>query len=123
MPEGFGLQKPARLIKSSDFAKVLNAPEDQVWRHQDRWFRILSLASTRPRLGMAIAKKWMPRAVDRNRVRRLIRESFRRHQASLPNRDYVVFARQDLRQYPSNEIREHLDTLLHAIMNQSNQKP
>lgn len=120
MTGGLGLGKPARLIKSSDFAEILNAPRDRVWRHQDRWFRVLSIESARPRLGMAIGKKWMPRAVDRNRVRRLIRESFRAHQAKLPNRDFVVFARQNLRQYSSREIRNSLDDLMLAIMNHPN---
>ncbi len=121
MPEGSALGKSARLIKSSEFSKVLNADRHAVWRHQDPWFRVLSLASARPRLGLAIAKRLMPRAVDRNRIRRLIRESFRAHQAHLPNRDYVVFARQDLRQCSSKDIRHSLDQLMHAIMSHPNE--
>ena len=38
----------------------------------------------RPRLGMSIAARSVGSAVDRNRVRRLIRESFRVHQAAAP---------------------------------------
>ena len=121
MPESSALGKSARLIKSSEFSKVLNADRNAVWRHQNLWFRVLSLASSRPRLGLAIAKRLMPRAVDRNRTRRLIRESFRAHQTKLPNRDYVVFARQDLRQYASKDLRHSLDQLMHAIMSHSNE--
>lgn len=47
----------------------------------------------RPRLGLAIAKKRLPRAVDRNRVKRVIRESFRRRQTELGATDVVVLAR------------------------------
>lgn len=116
MPEGFGLTKRARLLKSAEFAQVLNAKHGVVWRHQDPLFRILSMPSDHPRLGLAIAKRLISRAVDRNRVKRLVRESFRLHQPRLPSRDYVVFARQDLRQYPSKQIRHSLDELMQAIM-------
>lgn len=119
MPEGFGLAKRARLLKSAEFSQVLNAKPGLVWRHQDPLFRILSMPSDRPRLGLAIAKRLMQRAVDRNRVRRLVRESFRWHQPELPNRDCVVFARQDLRQYPSKQIRHSLDELMQAIISHS----
>jgi ribonuclease P protein component len=45
------------------------------------------------RLGLAIAKKLLPRAVDRNRIKRIVRESFRLHQ--LQEYDFVVLARRD----------------------------
>jgi len=45
------------------------------------------------RLGMSIAARILRRAVDRNRVRRLIRESFRVNQLSLPPLDIVIGAR------------------------------
>jgi len=38
-----------------------------------------------PRLGLAISKKSAKRAVDRNRIKRVFRESFRLHQHTLPN--------------------------------------
>lgn len=42
------------------------------------------------RLGLAIAKRAVPSAVDRNRIRRLIRESFRYRQSKLVGLDIVV---------------------------------
>jgi ribonuclease P protein component len=42
-----------------------------------------------------------PRAVDRNRFRRLVRETFRRLQQQLQQRDYVVRARNTQRGDPS----------------------
>ena len=119
MPEGFGLTKHARLLTSAEFSQVLNAKPGLVWRHQDPLFRVLSAPSDHPRLGLAIAKRLMQRAVDRNRVKRLVRESFRLHQSRLPSRDYVVFARQDMRFYPSKQIRYSLDELMQAIIERS----
>ena len=42
------------------------------------------------RLGMVIGKKLLRRAVDRNRVKRCIRECFRRRRADLLDCDLIV---------------------------------
>lgn len=44
------------------------------------------------RLGLAIPRKYMRRAVQRNRLKRLIRESFRCHQQELGEFDLIVLA-------------------------------
>jgi ribonuclease P protein component len=43
-----------------------------------------------PRLGITVAKKRVRTAVKRNRIKRLIRESFRHHAHQLPNVDIIV---------------------------------
>lgn len=45
------------------------------------------------RLGLALAKRRIRRAVDRNRVKRVLRESFRRVRVELGAVDIVVLAR------------------------------
>jgi len=47
----------------------------------------------RARLGLALAKRRIARSVDRNRVKRVLRESFRDHQHALGPIDIVVLAR------------------------------
>ncbi len=42
------------------------------------------------RLGLVVSRRLYPRAVDRNRVRRRIREAFRHVAAALPALDFVV---------------------------------
>jgi len=42
-----------------------------------------------PRLGLIVGKRFLPRAVDRNRAKRVIRESFRQA-PNLPAMDIVV---------------------------------
>ncbi|WP_150305610.1 ribonuclease P protein component [Pseudomonas saliphila] len=48
------------------------------------------------RLGLVIAKKSVRRAVDRNKVKRIARDSFRHHRAELEDLDIVVLARKGL---------------------------
>ena len=50
-------------------------------------------AGTKARIGMAVSKRAVGGAVERNRVRRLIRESFRLHRARLAAVDVFVTAR------------------------------
>jgi ribonuclease P protein component len=45
------------------------------------------------RLGMAIARRYARTAVERNRIKRLVRESFRARRAALPPLDIVVMLR------------------------------
>ena len=48
---------------------------------------------TPPRLGLAVSRKVDPRAVGRNRIKRILRETTRRLRPQLANGDYVVVAR------------------------------
>lgn len=45
------------------------------------------------RLGLAISKRVSKRAVERNRIKRVIRESFRSGRTELPQVDVLVIAR------------------------------
>ena len=54
-----------------------------------------------PRLGVIAGRHAWPRAVDRNRFRRLVRETFRLLQHRLQQRDYLVRARNPHRGEPS----------------------
>jgi ribonuclease P protein component len=63
------------------------------------------------RLGLAVASKPFGGSVPRNRIRRLIRESFRLRQHELPNVDMVVSARPGARQASAAELRASLDGL------------
>lgn len=80
-------------------------------RSADRYFTILFRPTTLnlPRLGFAISKQKVRLAVGRNRLRRLVRESFRRHAAGLPSVDLVVLARDATRSAPNAEIATSLE--------------
>jgi ribonuclease P protein component len=78
----------SRLIAAQDFAAALKSR----WRTSATWFsaHIVRSAGDTARLGLAITKRVAPRAVDRNRIKRLVRESFRRHKSALGSVDVVI---------------------------------
>lgn len=66
----------------------------------------------RARLGMIVAKRLLPKAVDRNRVKRCVREAFRLQRVNLPPCDFVV--RLIAKPAPGDEARELTRTLMRA---------
>ena len=76
-----------------------------------------------PRLGLAVSVKNAGNAVERNRLRRTIRESFRLHQHELPAVDIVVSARGRAREAAGLELRESLDALWKKVTEQCVSSP
>ena len=66
------------------------------------------------RLGIIVGKNIYKRAVDRNRIRRVIRESFRQRVA-MPNFDIVVLFRSSCGLEASKALRETLDYLWQTL--------
>ena len=76
-----------------------------------------------PRLGLAVAVKVAGGAVARNRLRRIIRESFRLHQHELPAVDLVVSARSAARTAAGGALRESLAALWKKVGEQCATSP
>jgi ribonuclease P protein component len=68
-----------------------------------------------PRLGLSIAARSVGNAVSRNRLRRLIRESFRLQQRRLPPVDIVIGARDAARGAPAPQLRAAVQRLWKQI--------
>jgi ribonuclease P protein component len=90
------LPRSSKLLKPSEFKRVFVRNASST----DRCFRVLARPSLAGgmRLGMAVSKKVDKTAVGRNRIKRVIRESFRHWRAGLsPDTgvalDIVVLAR------------------------------
>jgi ribonuclease P protein component len=95
-PQAF--PRSARLTKPSDFKRVF----DQAVASGDAYLRVLARrgSSERSRLGMAVSRQVDRKASGRNRIKRVIRESFRHHfgaegrYANAEPLDFVVLPRQ-----------------------------
>ncbi|HEV7716232.1 MAG TPA: ribonuclease P protein component [Steroidobacteraceae bacterium] len=75
------------------------------------------------RLGLAVASKTAGGSVKRNRIRRVIRESFRLHQHELPAVDIVVSARARAKDAPNSELRAGIEELWSKVRAQCGSSP
>lgn len=82
-------------------------------RLDDRFFalRIKPNGLAHPRVGLAVAVKTAGNAVKRNRLRRIIKESFRLAQRDLPAVDVVVAAKFPAAGAPPATLRDSLAAL------------
>lgn len=96
-----------RLLSPSEFKPLFDQP---TWRASSQHFLLLvsenGLAA--PRLGIVIGKRRVKRAVDRNLLRRLMRESFRHRTIELSGLDVVILVRTDLHHPDKRLIAEEL---------------
>ena len=91
-----------RLISSSDFQQVF---KNNSLRVSDRDLLVLAMlnGNQNSRLGLVIGKKNVPSAVGRNKVKRAIRETFRKNTFKIPI-DIVVIARQGVGTLSSEQL-------------------
>jgi ribonuclease P protein component len=107
--EGFTFPRHVRLLSSRDFQTVFR---DKSCRSSDQRWTLLACPNKleNARLGMAISKRVLKNAVDRNRIKRIVRESFRCHQRELSGLDIVVMCRDEVKQMSNEELFNSLNT-------------
>ncbi|MFP4273111.1 MAG: ribonuclease P protein component [Halothiobacillaceae bacterium] len=108
---GFGRDR--RLLTPEDYRRVFSARQRV---SQDG----LALAwcespAARSRLGLAIAKRQIRRAHERNRIKRIAREAFRARARKLPPVDLVLMAHTQVEQLDGRALRQALDELLDRV--------
>jgi len=103
---GEQFSRHVRLLKPDEYSRVFKNPI----RSSDRYLTILAVPSETEyaRLGLAISKKNAKRAVDRNRIKRIIRESFRLVQHELPAIDLVIMAKPVTKSANNQQIHHSL---------------
>lgn len=105
----YSFGKDARLCNAKDFQAVFNQTLFKV--HQPYFLVLASQRTQAPsRLGLVVAKKKVKRAHERNRIKRLARESFRisRQQYDLDTLDIVVMPKVGIEQINNAELMQQL---------------
>lgn len=105
-----GFDREKRLLTPRQFKAVFDSPSGKAPGKS-----VLLLARDNeldhPRLGLVIGKKSVKLAVERNRIKRQIRESFRQNQDNLIGWDIVVVARKGLGDLENAELAKQFDKL------------
>lgn len=103
-------EREKRLLSPKQFKMVFDSPSGKISGKQ-----VLLLARQNnlqhPRLGLVIGKKNVRLSVERNRIKRQIRESFRVYQDLIGYWDIVVIARKGLDEHPNSELNRQFSKL------------
>lgn len=96
-----------RLTQPSEFRRVFECPE----RLGDRYVTVLARANDLPRarLGLAVGRRKIARAVARNTFKRVVRESFRAHQHEIVGHDVVVLPKPAAATATRSDLRASID--------------
>lgn len=109
-----GFPKTSRLLSPNDYGPVFKQTE---YRVSNRCLLMLAINNeiSPSRLGIVVAKKNIPKAVQRNRIKRIIRESFRIKQAEFATIDLVVLAKKGLDKLENEEIQKQVAILFYEL--------
>lgn len=77
-----------KIIEKTDFKDTMRSPFVSKRKGLCVFWKENSLEA--PRLGVSVAKKNVKKAVERNRIKRVIRETFRNNKSKLSNVDVVA---------------------------------
>lgn len=101
--------KVERLRHRQDFLRA----QTQGKRLHTRHFGLVlaPMATASPRLGLVVTRR-LGKAIKRNRVKRLLREFFRRHKTELPAVDLVIMAKKGAAALGYHQVEEELGRLL-----------
>jgi ribonuclease P protein component len=73
-----------------------------------------------PRMGLTVAKRFVKRANQRNRIKRVIRDSFRLNQHDIPHLDIVVLVRNGVMEMENAEINKLIEKLWRKLSRRYN---
>lgn len=120
--ESFHFSAQQRLLCKNDYNAVFNCANKQRYSAKNM-FTLLAMptSSNQSRLGLIVPKKWHKTAVQRNRIKRVVRETFRqlpvKSLQSMPQQDIVFLSKSKFDPYSSTfsgAIKKGLGQLLGA---------
>jgi len=114
----YRFQQERRLLKAGDFRNVF----DMAFKVNNKAFTLLARKNQikHSRLGLVIAKKNLKLAVQRNRVKRLLREHFRYNSESFANYDLVVLTRREIAVMSQQQLKIYCDDVFYRFLKRLN---
>lgn len=110
-PRSFSLKTKAEFKRVFDHSKKINQ------KHLLALF--IKNKMVHARLGIIVSKRVSKSAVVRNRIKRIVRESFRLNQNYLTGLDIIVIARQQCDTLDKFNLRQGIDHLWNRLKTQS----
>ena len=104
----FYLSRDYKLLDAAQFKFVFSKSQ----RFGNKSLTVLARENKldHPRLGLAISKKCAKHAVDRNRIKRIFRESFRLHQHKLPSVDIIAMCKPSVLLLDKKELHTQIES-------------
>ncbi|GEK73479.1 MULTISPECIES: ribonuclease P protein component [Halomonas] len=114
-----GFPRQLRLLTAGDYRRVFDTAAFKVHGKG-----LMALASPNdlghPRLGLIFSKKNVRRAVDRNRLKRIARDSIRLRQHRLPPVDIVLLARRGVQDLDNATVHRQLHGMWKRLEREAN---
>ncbi|QFU77991.1 ribonuclease P protein component [Halioglobus maricola] len=119
-PANASFGKAKRLLNASDYSRVFDGAEAKA---SHKHLLLLAKSNNQPghRLGLVIAKKNVRHAVQRNRIKRIARETFRQLPDSEQHLDVVLLARRGMDQLENAELSSILQQQWQKLVRRTSQ--
>jgi ribonuclease P protein component len=106
----FNFSRQAKIVKTDDFSSVFNLRKRIASQHLMMRYRFNE--ANMPRLGLIVSKKTAKLAVQRNYMRRVLRELFRLNQHNFLVIDLVIQVQKPFNKPEFMLIKQEFETLL-----------
>lgn len=114
----YSFTKAQRLLTPAAYRLVFDGTERKL--HQAHLMAFIrSNEQSQARIGMAITKKKVPTAVQRNRIKRHIREQFRHCAAQLKPYDIVFIIKKPINDLDNKELDREINEIFKKIKNKN----
>ncbi|MCV2402028.1 ribonuclease P protein component [Marinomonas sp. C2222] len=111
-----------RLLNAEDYQSVFNGTSSKVFAGE---FLLLTRKrdDNQTRLGLIVSKKTDKHAVGRNRIKRVVRDSFRHHKVLLSGLDIVFLARNGIKDIDNANLHRRLDKAWDQLAKKASKPP